>query len=86
MHECTSITINSFHLFQQTLFNKGSVAEVAGSPERANEKELREETCQAYLYADPVKKKCLIFSFFKQQIEFLLISCLPVAKSFIQKV
>ena len=23
MHECTSIIINSFHLFQQTLFNKG---------------------------------------------------------------
>ena len=23
MHECTSIIINSFHLFQKTLFNKG---------------------------------------------------------------
>ena len=23
MHECTSIIINSFHLFQRTLFNKG---------------------------------------------------------------
>ena len=23
MHECTSIIINSFHLFQQTLFNRG---------------------------------------------------------------
>ena len=23
MHECTSITIDFFHLFQRTLFNKG---------------------------------------------------------------
>ena len=27
MHECTSIIINSFHLFQQTLFNKRLVVE-----------------------------------------------------------
>ena len=27
MHECTSIIINSFHLFQQTLSNKGFVVE-----------------------------------------------------------
>ena len=27
MHECTSITINSFHLFQRTFFNKGFVVE-----------------------------------------------------------
>ena len=27
MHECTSIIINSFHLFQQTLFNKGFAVE-----------------------------------------------------------
>ena len=30
MHECTSIIINSFHLFQQTLFNKGFVVEGGG--------------------------------------------------------
>ena len=30
MHECTSIIINSFHLFQQTLFNKGFVVEEEG--------------------------------------------------------
>ena len=29
MHECTSIIINSFHLFQRTLFNKGFVVEGA---------------------------------------------------------
>ena len=27
MHECSSIIINSFHLFQQTLFSKGFVVE-----------------------------------------------------------
>ena len=27
MHEWTSIIMNSFHLFQQTLFNKGFVVE-----------------------------------------------------------
>ena len=27
MHECTDIIINSFHLFQRTLFNKGFVME-----------------------------------------------------------
>ena len=27
MHECTSIIINSFHLFQQTLFNKEFVVD-----------------------------------------------------------
>ena len=27
MHECTSIIINSFHLFQRTLFNEGCVVE-----------------------------------------------------------
>ena len=30
MHECTSIIINSFHLFQQTLFNKGFAVEGRG--------------------------------------------------------
>ena len=30
MHEYTSIIINSFHLFQQTLFNKGLVVEARG--------------------------------------------------------
>ena len=30
MHECTSIIINSFHLFQQTLFYKGFVVERGG--------------------------------------------------------
>ena len=30
MHECTSIIINSFLLFQQTLFNKGFVVEGGG--------------------------------------------------------
>ena len=29
MHECTSIIINSFHLFQQTLFNKTIFFEIA---------------------------------------------------------
>ena len=27
MHECTSIIINSFNLFQRTLFNKGFVVQ-----------------------------------------------------------
>ena len=27
MHECTSIIINFFHLFQQTLFSKGCAVE-----------------------------------------------------------
>ena len=40
MHECTSIVINSFHLFQQTLFNKGFVVEGRGGilkePMKAN--------------------------------------------------
>ena len=30
MHECTSIIINSFHLFQQTLFNKGIRVSLVG--------------------------------------------------------
>ena len=30
MHQCTSIIINSFHLFQQTLLNKGFVVEGEG--------------------------------------------------------
>ena len=30
MHECTSIIINSFHLFKRTLFNKGFVVEEGG--------------------------------------------------------
>ena len=30
MHECTSIIINFFHLFQQTLFKKGFVVEEGG--------------------------------------------------------
>ena len=30
MHECTSIIIISFHLFQRTLFNKGFVVEGGG--------------------------------------------------------
>ena len=30
MHESTNIIINSFHLFQQTLFNKGFVVKVGG--------------------------------------------------------
>ena len=37
---------------------------------------------KAYLYAYPVKK---IARFFNQEIEFLLISCLVVAESFIKK-
>ena len=31
MHKCTSIIINSFHLFQQNLFNKGFLVEEGGS-------------------------------------------------------
>ena len=27
MHECTSIIVNSFHLFQRTLFDRGFVLE-----------------------------------------------------------
>ena len=30
MDECTSMVINSFHLFQQTYFNKGFVVEGGG--------------------------------------------------------
>ena len=30
MHECTGIIVNSFHLIQQTLFNKGFVVEGGG--------------------------------------------------------
>ena len=30
MHECTGIIVNSFHLIQQTLFNKGFVVEGRG--------------------------------------------------------
>ena len=30
MHECTSIIINSFHFFQQTLFNERFAGEGAG--------------------------------------------------------
>ena len=82
MHECTSIIINSFHLFQKTLFNKGFVVEGAGGSLKKEWKKQREEG------VNPISILTLwkIVWFFKQQIEFLLISCLPVAKSFIQKV
>ena len=87
MYECTSIIINFFHLFQQTLFKKGFVVEEGGGegggggPQRANEKKQGEGRSQTYLYAHSVK----IAWFFKQQIEFLLIGCLAVTNSFIKK-
>ena len=44
MHECASFIINSFDLFQRTLFNK-----------RANENKQVNGRGQAYLYAHSVK-------------------------------
>ena len=82
MYECTRIIINFFSLFQWTLFNKGFVVEGRGG--RGSLKSEWNRTgggSQAYLYAHSVKK---IAWFFKQQIEFLLIGCLVVAKSFIE--
>ena len=80
MHECTSIIITSFHLFQRTLFNKGFI--VVEGPSRANKNK------QGMGGVKPISILTLwkFVWFFKQQIEFLLISCLAVAKSFIKKV
>ena len=52
-----------------------------GSPLRENENKHGEGRGEAYLYVYFVKT---ITRFFKQQIEFLLISCLVVAESFIK--
>ena len=56
MHEYTSIIINSFHLFKQSLFNKGLVVEGGGGPERGNNNKQGEGRGYAYLCAYPVKK------------------------------
>ena len=82
MLECTSIIINSFHLFQRTLFNKEFVGEGIGGPQSVIENKQGEGRGQVHLYAHSVKR---IARFFKQQIEFLLISCLAVAESLIKK-
>ena len=79
MHEYTRIIINFFHAFQRTLFNKGFVVE---DGEGLLKERMNRGRGQAYLCAHSVKK---IAWFFKQQIEFLLISCLVVAKRFIKK-
>ena len=83
MHECTSIIINLFHLFQQTLFKKGFVVEEGGGGRslKSDENKQGEGRSQTYLYAHSVK----IAWFFKQQKEFLLIGCLAVTNSFIKK-
>ena len=72
MHERTSIIINSFYLFQQTLFNKGIVVEGGGGrvPWRANENKQGEGGVKSISMLTLWK----IAWFFKQQIEFLLIS------------
>ena len=81
MHECTSIIINSFHLFQQTLFNKGFAVEGRGGVLKE-----RMKTNRGRGGVKPISMLTLwkIAWFFKQQIEFLLISCLVVAESFIK--
>ena len=85
MHECTSIIINSFHLFRRTLFNKGFVVEEVGGS-------LKSEWKQTGGGEGSSLSLCLLCKktarFFKQQIEFLLISCLTVpgtSQFFIQK-
>ena len=70
-----SISSNETFLIKGLLWRKGG-------PQRANENKHGEGSGQAYLYAYSVKK---IARFFKQQIEFPLISCLVVAESFIKK-
>ena len=60
MHECTNIIINSFHLFQQTLFNKGFVVKGVGESLKSEWKQTGGGRSQAYLYAHSVKN-CLIF-------------------------
>ena len=93
MYVCTSIIINSFHLYQKTLFNKGFVVDVAGGGGgggggggreslKSDWKKQGEGRGQTYLYARSKKK---ITWFFKQQIEFFVISYLVVAESFIRR-
>ena len=67
MHECTSIIINSFYLFQRTLFNKGFVVEgereVLKEWMKTNRESGGEGLSLLNLYAHSVKK---IACFFKQ--------------------
>ena len=60
MYESTSIIINSFHLFQPTLFNKGFVVEEGGESLKSERKQTGGGESQTYLYAHSVKI-CLIF-------------------------
>ena len=82
MLECTSIIINSFHLFHQTIFNEGFVMEGGRGVLKERMKTNRGRGAVKPISMLTLRKIAL---FFKQQIEFLLISCLAVAKSFIKK-
>ena len=57
MHECTSIIINFFHLFQRTLFDKGFVVEGVREVLKERMKTNRGEgRGGVYLYAHSVKR------------------------------
>ena len=61
MLESTSIIINSFHLFERTLFNKGFVVEVGEGVLKERMKTYSGRGgVKAYLYAHSVKN-CMIF-------------------------
>ena len=78
-----ALIINSCHLFQRTLFNKGFVVE--------GEREVLKEQMKTNRGRGGERLSLSLCSlceknawFFKQQIVFLLISCLVVAESFIK--
>ena len=81
MHECTSIIIKSFHLFQLTFFNKGFVVE--GEREALKKRMITKKGRQE----GGVKAISMLtqWKIFKQQIEFLLITCLVVAEGFLKR-
>ena len=86
MHECASIIVNSFHLFQQTLFNKEFIVE---GEEGVLKERVKTDRGQGGGGGGvkPISMLTLWKNawFSKQQIEFALISCLAVAKIFINK-
>ena len=61
MHECTSIIINSFHVFQQTLFNKGFVVEGEGGSLKSELKQTGGGE-ESNLYLDSLCEKLPDFS------------------------
>ena len=81
MDECASIIINSFHLFQQALFNKGFVVE--GVERGIFRVQMKANTGRGGVKPFSMLTLRNISRFFKQQIEFLLMSCLVVAESVI---